>query len=211
MKIIFDHLHGHVIDNRVYCEVFCLPDIETPDELLEMGWLPYPSFKIPYWYQSQSCRININNILLSYKRKKVISELSYQTFNYTEHKVKVDHFFINYFREKNFNLIDSYNENSQNPNIETMEISYDNKIVGYVRFQCFKNNILGFETAYLLTLPKLSLGKTAILLLCQEAIKRKKKCVYIYESYKDYFPYKLEISGAQYWEGEKWISNNTYK
>ena len=29
---------------------------------------------------------------------------------------------------------------------------------------------------------------------------------FIYESYDDYFPYKLEITGAEYWEGEKWIS-----
>lgn len=205
MKIIFDNINGHVIGDRVYCEAFCLPDLETPDELLEMGWLPYPSFKIPHWYQSQSCRINTSNISLSYKRKKVISELSYQTFNYVDHKTKVDNFFINYFGEKEFDLTDDYNKNSLNPDIEVMEILFNNEIVGYVRFQCFTSNILGFETSYLLNLPKLSLGKTAILLLCQEAVKREKKCVYVYESYKDYFPYKLEISGAQYWEGEKWI------
>lgn len=205
MKIIFDHNNGRVSNNRVLCEVFCLPEGESNDELLELGWLPYPSMKIPFWYQSKSCRINPNNISLSYKRKKIISEMTYRILDYSTNKSEVDNFFYNYFLEKSFDLRDSYNETSENPNIEVMEISYQNQIVGYVRFECFEKNILGYETAYLLTLPKLSLGKTAILLLSQEVLLRNKEYLYIYESYKEHFPYKLEITGSEYWEGEKWV------
>lgn len=205
MKIIFDHNNGSVIDNRIFCEVFCLPEGESNDELLELGWLPYPSTKIPFWYQSQSCRIDPNNISMSYKRKKIISELSYRTFEYSTNKTEVDIFFHNYFGEKSFDLLNSYNETSENINLEVMEISHRNQIVAYVRFESFNKNILGYETSYSLNLPKLSLGKTAILLLSQEVLLRNKKYLYVYESYKEHFPYKLEISGSQYWEGEKWI------
>lgn len=205
MKIIFDHNKGRVIDDRILCEVFCLPECESNDELLESGWLPYPSMKIPFWYQSQSCRIDPNNISLSYKRKKIISELSYRTFEYSTNKTEVDIFFHDYFGKKSFDLLNSYNETSENTNLEVMEISHQNQIVAYVRFECFEKNILAFETAYSLDLPKLSLGKTAIILLSQEVLLRNKNYLYVYESYKEHFPYKLEISGSQYWEGEKWI------
>ena len=40
MKIIFDHLHGHVKDDRVFCESFVIPEGETEEELLELGFLP---------------------------------------------------------------------------------------------------------------------------------------------------------------------------
>lgn len=205
MKIIYDHSNGHVIDDRVFCEVFCIPDTESFDDLLELGWLPYPSFQIPYWYQSQSCRIDANKILLSYKRRKVLSELSCEVIKYDTIKNEVDDFFYNYFDKKSFNIKDSYDVNSLNPDIEVMRIFYQGDVVGYVRFQTFERNILGFETAYVLTLPQLSLGKTAIILLAQETIKREKKHVYVYESYKNHFSYKLEIMGAEVWEGEKWI------
>ncbi len=36
MKIIFDHSHGHVINNRVFCESFVIPEGESEDFLLEM-------------------------------------------------------------------------------------------------------------------------------------------------------------------------------
>lgn len=205
MKIIYDHSQGHVENDRVFCEVFCLPEDESHDELLNLGWLPYPSFQLPYWYQSKSCRINPNKISLSYRRNKIISELSYNILEYSLVKNEVDNFFYNFFGQKSFDLVESYNTNSLNHNIQIMEISYKNQIVGYVRFQTFDKSILGFETAYLLTFPKLSLGKTAILLLSKELLIKEKDFLYVYESYQNHFSYKSEITGAEYWEGEKWV------
>ena len=74
MKIIFDHLHGHVQNDRVFCEVFAIPEGEKEYELLEIGFLP--NLQPPlYWYQSKSCRINNDKIVLSYKRKKILFDL----------------------------------------------------------------------------------------------------------------------------------------
>ena len=88
MKIIFDHSHGHVINDRVFCEAFVIPENETYDDLIEHGWLPNVQPPI-YWYQSKSCRINYDEKLLSTKRKKIMSQLKCEIIKYEEVKKEV--------------------------------------------------------------------------------------------------------------------------
>ncbi len=210
MKIIFDHSQGHVINDRVFCEAFVIPENETYDDLIELGWLPNVQPPI-YWYQSQSCRINNSKISLSYKRRKIISQLEYKIFEYEGIKEEVDSFFYDYFNNKKLDLKKFYDLNSQFLNIHVMKVTKDNKVVGYTRFQNLVRNNLGMETAYDLNFPRLSLGITSILLLSDYTRLQNKNNLYIYESYNDYFPYKMEIPGIEFWEGEKWVSNNIYK
>ncbi len=210
MKTIFDHSQGHVINDRVFCEAFVIPENETYDDLIELGWLPNVQPPI-YWYQSQSCRINNSKISLSYKRRKIISQLEYKIFEYEGIKEEVDSFFYDYFDNKKLDLKKFYDLNSQFLNIHVMKVTKDNKVVGYTRFQNLVRNNLGMETAYDLNFPRLSLGITSILLLSDYTRLQNKNNLYIYESYNDYFPYKMEIPGIEFWEGEKWVSNNIYK
>jgi hypothetical protein len=210
MKIIFDHSQGHVINDRVFCEAFVIPENETYDDLIELGWLPNVQPPI-YWYQSQSCRINNSKISLSYKRRKIISQLEYKIFEYEGIKEEVDSFFYDYFDNKKLDLKKFYDLNSQFLNIHVMKVTKDDKVVGYTRFQNLVRNNLGMETAYDLNFPRLSLGITSILLLSDYTRLQNKNNLYIYESYNDYFPYKMEIPGIEFWEGEKWVSNNIYK
>jgi hypothetical protein len=210
MKIIFDHSQGHVINDRVFCEAFVIPENETYDDLIELGWLPNVQPPI-YWYQSQSCRINNSKISLSYKRRKIISQLEYKIFEYEGIKEEVDSFFYDYFDNKKLDLKKFYDLNSQFLNIHVMKVTKDDKVVGYTRFQNLVRNNLGMETAYDLNFPRLSLGITSILLLSDYTRLQNKNNLYIYETYNDYFPYKMEIPGIEFWEGEKWVSNNIYK
>ncbi len=210
MKIIFDHSQGHVINDRVFCEAFVIPENETYDDLIELGWLPNVQPPI-YWYQSQSCRINNSKISLSYKRRKIISQLEYKIFEYEGIKEEVDSFFYDYFNNKKLDLKKFYDLNSKFSNIHVMKVTKDDKVVGYTRFQNLVRNNLGMETAYDLNFPRLSLGITSILLLSDYTRLQNKNNLYIYESYNDYFPYKMEIPGIEFWEGEKWVSNNIYK
>ena len=210
MKIIFDHSQGHVINDRVFCEAFVIPENETYDDLIELGWLPNVQPPI-YWYQSQSCRINNSKISLSYKRRKIISQLEYKILQYEGIKEEVDSFFYDYFDNKKLDLNKFYDLNSQFLNIHVMKVTKDDKVVGYTRFQNLVRNNLGMETAYDLNFPRLSLGITSILLLSNYTRLQNKNNLYIYESYNDYFPYKMEIPGIEFWEGEKWVSNNIYK
>ena len=205
MKIIFDHSEGYVANEKVFCEVYCLAENETPDELLELGWLPTSLSDIPYWYQSQSCRINSQKVSLSYKRRKILSLLNFEIFEYDYIKNEVDEFSYRYIENKNFDFKKNYDFYSKTPNLKVMRITYNNKIVGYVRFKIFNNCILLFDISYDLMFPKLSLGICSFLMMSQYGKVHNKNYVYIFESYKNHFPYKLKISGVEYFEGEYWV------
>jgi hypothetical protein len=205
MKIIFDHLHGHIKDNRVFCEVFAIPEEETEEELLELGFLPNVQPPI-YWYQAKSCRINNEKVVLSHKRKKLLSQLEIEVMSYSDHKKDVDLFFENYFKWKEFDILEYYNNNSIYGDLKIMKVKLDNVVVAYTRFRELDNVLLGLETAFIHTELKFSFGKDSILLLSNYGKTQGKNYLYIYESYQDYFPYKLEITGAEFWEGEKWVN-----
>jgi len=209
MKIIFDHLHGHIKDNRVFCEVFVIPEEETEEELLELGFLPNVQPPI-YWYQAKSCRINNEKVVLSHKRRKLLSQLEIEVISYSDNKKDVDLFFEDYFKWKGFDLLEYYNNNSIYGDLKIMKVKLDNVVVAYTRFREFENVLLGLETAFIHTELKFSFGKDSILLLSNYGKTQGKNYLYIYESYEDYFPYKLEITGAEFWEGEKWINSNIY-
>ena len=205
MKIIFDHLHGHIKDNRVFCEVFVVPEEETEEELLELGFLPNVQPPI-YWYQAKSCRINNEKVVLSHKRKKLLSQLEIEVMSYSDNKKDIDLFFENYFKWKEFDILEYYNNNSIYGDLKIMKVKLDNVVVAYTRFRELDNVLLGLETAFIHTELKFSFGKDSILLLSNYGKTQGKNYLYIYESYQDYFPYKLEITGAEFWEGEKWVN-----
>ena len=209
MKIIFDHLYGHVQNDRVFCEAFVIPEGETEEELLGLGFLP--NIQPPlYWYQARSCRINNEKVVLSYKRKKLLSQLEIEIISYLENKKDVDLFFEDYFKWKGFDMIEYYNNNSNYSDLKIMKVKLDNIVVAYIRFIEFENAILGLETSFVHTELKFSFGKDSILLLSNYGKSQGKNYVYIYESYRDYFPYKSEITGAELWEGEKWVDASIY-
>jgi hypothetical protein len=205
MKIIFDHLHGYVKDDKIFCETFAIPEGETEDQLLALGFLPnfQPSI---YWYQAQSCRINSEKVVLSNKRKKLLSQLKVEIISYSENKNDVDLFFKNYFKRKGFDIIEHYINNSNYDDLKIMKVTLNDVIVAYTRFREFENVLLALEIAFIHTELKFSFGKDSILLLSNYGKTQNKNLLYIYESYKNYFPYKLEITGCEYWEGEKWIT-----
>ena len=209
MKIIFDHSQGHVINDRVFCEAFVIPESETYDDLIEQGWLPNVQPPI-YWYQSKSCRVNFNEELLSSKKKKIMSQLKFEIFKYEQIKDEVDNFFYDYFEFKNLDMKSFYDLNTQFFEIHVMKITKDNEVVSYTRFQNLERNNLGMETSYHSNFPRLSLGIISILLLSKYTKLQNKNHLYIYESYTDYFPYKMDIPCIEFFEGEKWISNSIY-
>jgi hypothetical protein len=209
MKIIFDHLHGHVKDDRVFCEAFVIPEGETEEELLGLGFLPNVQPPI-YWYQAKSCRINNEKVVLSYKRKKLLSQLEIEIIPYVDNKEDVDLFFQDYFKWKGFDILEYYNNNSIYGDLKIMKVKLNNVVVAYTRFREFENVLLGLETAFIHTELKFSFGKDSILLLSDYGKTQGKNYLYIYESYQDYFPYKLEITGAEFWEGEKWVDPTIY-
>jgi hypothetical protein len=209
MKIIFDHSNGYVKNDKVFCETFALPERETEEQLLELGFLPNHQPSI-YWYQSQSCRINGEKVILSRNREKLLSQLEIEIIPYSENKKDVDLFFEDYFNRKGFDIIEHYNNNSNNNDLKIMKVKLNDVTVSYTRFREFENVLLALEISFIQIEHKFSLGKDSILLLSNYGKTVGKKYLYIYESYKDYFPYKLEITGCEFWEGEKWVDSSIY-
>jgi hypothetical protein len=209
MKIIFDHLHGYVKDDKIFCEAFAIPEGETEEQLLELGFLPNYQPSI-YWYQSQSCRINNEKVVLSNRRKKLLSQLKIEIIPYLENKKDVDLFFEDYLKWKGFNILGYYHNNSSYGDLKVMKVKLDNVVVAYTRFREFENVLLTLEIAFIPTELKFSFGKDSMLLLSNYGKTQGKNYLYIYEAYKDYFPYKLEITGVEFWEGEKWVDPTIY-
>jgi len=206
MKIIFDHKYGHVLNDRVFCEAFVIPEDESEDFLLENGWLP--SVQPPvYWYQSQSIRINSEKVVLNKRQEKTFSLVNCEFFDYRGQK-EVDDFFESFFNDKKLEMSEFYKKNSDFFNLMVMKVSLGNEVVGYTRFKKTEKSILGFESSYLLNLPKHSLGINSILLLSKYGKELGINYTYIYEGYNDLFPHKLLITGSEYWEGEKWVSTD---
>jgi hypothetical protein len=126
--------------------------------------------------------------------------------SYSDNKKDVDLFFENYFKWKEFDILEYYNNNSIYGDLKIMKVKLNNVVVAYTRFRELDNVLLGLETAFIHTELKFSFGKDSILLLSNYGKTQGKNYLYIYESYQDYFPYKLEITGAEFWEGEKWVN-----
>jgi hypothetical protein len=209
MKIIFDHLNGYVKDDKIFCEAFAIPEGETEEQLLELGFLPNYQPSI-YWYQSQSCRINSEKVVLSRKREKLLSQLKIDIIPYSENKKDVDLFFEDYFNRKGFDVMKHYINNSNYNDLKIMRVKLDNVVVGYTRFREFENVLLTLEISFIHSELKFSFGKDSILLLSNYGKTQGKNYLYIYESYQNYFTYKLEITGAEIWEGEKWVEPSIY-
>jgi len=204
MKIIFDNTHGHVVGDKVFCEVWALPEGESEDTLLENGWLPTTR---GFWYQSQSIRINSEKIVFGKKQTKILPKLKCNFFDYCGQK-EIDTFFINFFEDKEFDMNEFYKYNSENYKLKIMSVELNSEIVAYTRFMVFNKSLLGFESGYKNGLPKYSLGFNSIYLLSNYGKELGKKYLYIFEGYKDLFPHKLQLLGSEYWEGEEWLSSD---
>jgi hypothetical protein len=209
MKVVFDHLHGYVKDDKIFCEAFAIPEGETEEQLLELGFLPNYQPSI-YWYQCQSCRINSEKVILSGNREKLLSQLEIEVILYSENKKEVDLFYEDYFIRKGFDIMKYYISNSSYDDLKVMKVKLGNVVVAYTRFREFENVLLALEISFIDIELKFSLGKDSILLLSNYGKTQGKNYLYIYESYKDYFPYKLQITGVEFWEGEKWVDSTIY-
>jgi len=209
MKVVFDHLHGYVKDDKIFCEAFAIPEGETEEQLLELGFLPNYQPSI-YWYQCQSCRINSEKVILSGNREKLLSQLEIEVIPYSENKKEIDLFYEDYFIRKGFDIMKYYISNSSYDDLKVMKVKLGNVVVAYTRFREFENVLLALEISFIDIELKFSLGKDSILLLSNYGKTQGKNYLYIYESYKDYFPYKLQITGVEFWEGEKWVDSTIY-
>lgn len=203
MKVLFKHENGFFLNERIFCEVYCIPESESHDELLDMGWLPSMEEK-DIWYQSRSCRINLNGFTISRKRKYILNKLS---VSITNEDFSVDNFFKDYYEKMNFDIFDLYQNCSKFFNPKILKLQYEGKIVGVARYLENDESNLFLNLAYDHSHEKLSIGTNLFYILSKLTQDQNKKFLYVYESYDGAFSYKQKLPNLEIWNGRVWLNN----
>lgn len=206
MRLYFKHENGFLVDDRIFCEACCIPDDEKDDELLELGWLPSMEEK-GVWYQSRSCRLNLDNHHISHKRRNILNKLKIEVFDYTQDNY-IDQYFNDYYTQKKYKIYDLYLNCTEFFNIKVLKLTYKDKIVGFGRFTERENSNIFLNLSYSDTFPKLSLGTNLFFILSEYTKTQNKKYLYIYESYDSLFGYKQKFENVEIWNGRDWITKN---
>jgi len=206
VKISYKHENGFYRDGRIFCEVYCTKETESDEELLNLGWLPsMDEFEI--WYQSRSCRLNLDNHNISSKRRNILNKLDLTFKDYNRNDL-VDNFFKNFYNDKKFDIIEQYENCSDFFKIKLIEVKFMENIVGYARITERKDSNIFLNLSYSNKFSKLSLGTNLFFILSEYTKKQNKKYLYIYESYNDIFNYKEKFKNVEIWNGREWIINN---
>lgn len=204
MKILFKHENGFFRNDRTFCEVYCLPENESFDELLNLGWLPSMDEK-DIWYQSRSCRLNVENFNVSSKRKNILNKLTYSVEDY-KNQLYIDNFFENFYKEKKFDIFDLYENCSVFFKIKVLILKYKDEVVGFARYiENITSNVF-LNLSYTNQHTKLSLGTNLFFILQEITNLQNKKYLYIYESYDNVFTYKQEFENVEIWNGREWLT-----
>jgi len=206
MRIYFKHENGFLKDGRIYCEACCIPDIETNDELLNNGWLPSMEEK-GVWYQSRSCRLNIEQHKISTKRRNILNKIKVEFFEYNK-DTEVDIFFKNYYVNKNYDIYDLYENCSEYFNVKILKITFNGDVIGYGRFTEEEYSNIFLNLSYTEKFPKLSIGTNLFFILSEYTKTQNKKYLYIYESYDNLFNYKQSFENVEIWNGIEWLVND---
>ena len=203
MKILFKHENGFFKNDRTFCEVYCFPENESFDELLNLGWLPSMDEEI-VWYQAQSCRLDIENFEVSRKRRNILNKLNYSIENY-ENQEYIDKFFEDFYKEKKFDILDLYKNCSVFFKIKVLILKYKDEIVGFARYIENERSNIFLNLSYVDQYSKLSLGTNLFFILQKITNLQNKKYLYIYESYDNVFPYKQKFENVEIWNGREWL------
>ena len=204
MRVQYKHENGFFINERVFCEVYCIPENESNDDLLKQGWLPSME-EMGIWYQSRSCRINMDYFTISKKRKYIIKKLNVSFLNENDSKI-IDNFFEDYYKIMGFDIMDNYHNCSKFFNPKILIIHHDKNMVGVARYIENNDSNLFLNLSYKNGYDKLSLGTNLFYILSDVTKKQNKKYLYVYETYKDAFSYKQKLPNVEIWNGREWCS-----
>ena len=202
MKIIYNHDNGFLLNERVFCEVFCIPEDESNDELLNKGWLPSIEER-GKWYQARSCRINIEEFILSKKRKNKLNKFS--VLYDSDNELLIKSFFIEYYKKMNLDLEYFFNNCTEFFDTKVFKLIYNNELVGIGRYAEYDNSNIFLNLSYVDKYEKLSLGTTLFYLLIKISQLQNKKYLYLYETYNNMFSYKQKLPNVEVWNGQNWI------
>lgn len=202
MKIRFDTTSGVDTKNwECLLTVSCTPDVETPDELLESGWLLDPITND--WYMSRSVRINLSKWSPSKSAAAAASDYQWQSIDLLS--TEDEELLRSYRRERG--IINYPHEHFKKSGVVTIERGESNlgncwhMTVHYGSASTYP--ICAFEKSGTKTSP----GKACWIRACQIAKARGSSYLYAYEGYGLANAYKASFDGFEWWDGVRWSDN----
>lgn len=200
MIVVFDHINGFgkVSDQDfIYSQPHgVLEPGETPEEVLEQGWIPWDGD----WYNLRSVRIDVSE----YKPHKTTRRLAKKvTALHQEFKDSPE------LRD----LYQKYCDHHGYKRTITWEqlftghmIGYyiDGEIKAYSTVEHFHSVMVATQFVWDYKEPELSLGKVAQMYECVLAASSSYTHVYILGGYEKCCMYKSDFYGMEWWTGAEW-------
>ena len=201
MRVIFDHINGFgkVSDQDfIYSQPHgVLEPGETPEEVLEQGWIPWDGD----WYNLRSVRIDLS----LYKPHKTTRRLSKKVLGIHQEFEDSEELRVLYQKYCDYH---SYERTITWEQLFTGHmIGYygdDGKIIGYSAVEHFGSVMVATQFVWDYEKPELSLGKIAQMYECELAASMGYTHVYILGGYEKCCMYKSDFYGFEWWTGRDW-------
>lgn len=208
MLITFDHVNGF---GKIAHQDFIysnpegtLEKNETPDQVLEKGWIPWKN----KWYNHRSVRINLAKYSPSKSVKRDYKKIQANFKSISE--------FINcdlaekiykiYCEKNNFNRNIPIKEIIDNSSCY-FEFKRNNEIKGYTFSTLYEKSMVSHEFIQNFSCNNISLGSISQYYECITAQSLNKKYVYLLGGYETNCIYKCKFHGMEWWTGKEWTED----
>lgn len=209
MKITFDHIEGWgkiSSDDVIYSPCWATVDTESPDEMLENGWLPWQN----KWFPARAVRYDLSQVKFSKTTrkmsKKVITSNRKPTYDEFD---SIAHFYSQHKKIKSTHV---FEEIKKNPEYRWLTYEKDEEVIGFVAYLFYSRSLVGVQFAWDYQEPKLSLGSVSTYqetILAQELGCRH---YYLMGGYENDSIYKSQNPGFEWWTGASWSKDvETYQ
>jgi len=204
MKIKFDTTSG--VDTKQWkclLEVTCTPDNETPDELLESGWLLDPVTN--GWYMSRSVRINLSKWSPSDSALRCCDSYDWKEIESLSDDDKET---LQVYRKERGIIDYPYDAFWKNGDVKLERGLSASGNCWYMTTH-FKDAALYPICAFLKSGSRTSPGKACWTRACQVSKSAGAKYLYVYEGYGLGSAYKSGFEGFEWWNGTHWSTDQS--
>jgi hypothetical protein len=199
MKIRFDTSSG--VDTRLWeclLAVSCTPDDETPEDLLEAGWLLDPVTND--WYMSRSVRIDLSKWQPKVSEVKCVASYDWRAL---EEVSSLDRAILRMYREERGIIDYPYDAFSRHGTLHA-EKGFSKEGDCWYMTTHFTNAALYPICAFQKDGTRTSPGKACWARACQVSKARGASHLYVYEGYGLANQYKANSEGFEWWDGSRW-------
>lgn len=201
MKIAFDHIDGwgKVTETDViHAPCWATPDFESPDDMLEAGWLPWQG----RWFPARSVRVDVERSEFGRTVRKCSRKVEVlERRPLPDEMESVVHF---YMEKKGFRSRHVFDEIYQNLDYRYLTYRHEDVTVGFVAYLIYPRSFVGVQFAWDYMTPQLSLGSASTYHEIRVARREGCRHYYMMGGYEVASAYKADLEGFSWWTGREW-------